>query len=101
VKRFWASWWSGRYADEGCTEHPFKIFVTGTRDRSDGRDEEACVLWLTAEDELHVRSIIMPHFPDYEERFVTLVPDDWTPNNRFPGIELYEAPPREGKAPVW
>lgn len=30
---YWASWYSGNYADEGCTAPPFEFWVTGQRDR--------------------------------------------------------------------
>jgi hypothetical protein len=33
MTRFWVSWWTGNYADEGCTEPPFHFWVTGYRDR--------------------------------------------------------------------
>jgi hypothetical protein len=33
MARQWANWWSGNYADESCTNPPFKIWVSGYRDR--------------------------------------------------------------------
>ncbi|MCP1757883.1 hypothetical protein [Bradyrhizobium elkanii] len=41
MPRHWASWWSGNYADEGCTRPPFKTWVSGTRDRDEERDEQS------------------------------------------------------------
>lgn len=95
-QRFWASWWSGRFTSEGCTQPPYRVFVSGTRDRngSSGLDDESCVLWIEAEDEDAVRTAITPYFPDYEERFVERVGRDWVPGDRWPGITLYVAPIR-------
>lgn len=33
MTKFWTSWYSGNYADEGCTKPPFKFWVSGYRDR--------------------------------------------------------------------
>lgn len=93
MQRYWASWWSGNYADEGCTRTPYRYFVSGMRYRNDGRDEESLCMWFEADSEDAVRAAIMPHFPDYEERFIQAVDDDWKPNDRFPGIELYRIQP--------
>lgn len=29
MNRYWISWYSGNYADEGCTAPPFQFWVTG------------------------------------------------------------------------
>ncbi len=35
MTRYWASWYSGDYEDEGCTTPPFQIWYTGQADRPD------------------------------------------------------------------
>jgi hypothetical protein len=88
--KFWVSWWSGYYEDEGCTAPSFQIFISGYRDRGtdDGRDECSICAWVQAESEEAVIAVIAEHFPDYEMRFCSPVEDEWKPNNRFPGATL-------------
>ena len=91
MKRFWVSWWSGNYADEGCTKPPFQFFVTGYRDRNDdsGKDDCSICAWIEAPSEQSVLDVIQVHFPDYEARFINEVESDFVPNNRFPNATMY------------
>lgn len=85
--RYWCSWWTGNYADEGCTSPPYQVFVSGYRDRNDGsdRDEQSVCALFDAPDEATIRAAVAAHFPDAEWRFVTPTEADWLPNDRFPG----------------
>ena len=87
--RFWASWWSGNYEDEGCTKPPFKFWVSGQRERANddpGSERDECSLCavIDAEDDLAVWNLVKAHFPDYKERFCDPRADDWQPGGRFP-----------------
>lgn len=110
MNRFWVSWVSGYYANEGCTKPPFKVWVTGTTERhqhglSDSKylqftqikneklqqkflttnQKDDCVICaiVIAESEIDVWAIIGKHFPDYSERFCEECADDWAPGDRF------------------
>lgn len=89
AKRYWVSWWSGYYADEGCTAPPFQVWISGSRERaaSDGRDEISLCAVIDAESEKQIWTAVSCHFPDYEPRFCNEMPDGWQPSNRFPGFE--------------
>ena len=84
--RYWASWWSGNYADEGCTETPFEMWVSGQRERADEkRDDCSICAVIDAEDEAAVETLIAAHFPDYEMRFCEAKSSDFSPPpDRFP-----------------
>ncbi len=82
--KFWASWWSGNFANEGCTEPPFHVWVSGERDRADGKDEWSICGHLAFPSEEALRESVAKHYPDCEWRFVKEVGDDFKPNNRFP-----------------
>jgi len=88
MNRYWVSWWSGNYVEEGCTEPPFMYWVSGQRDRGDTeeteRDECSICAVVDSESKDSVWELIAIHFPDYEERFCTLKPNDYVPGNRFP-----------------
>ena len=106
MTKFWTSWWSGYYADEGCTTPPFTIWVTGYRDRDNfgmtaeqyaiyetiepgdaayayvdehARDNCSICALIEAEDEKDVWLLVQKHFPDYEERFCNARPDNFDP----------------------
>jgi len=88
MARYWASWWSGNYADEGCTAPPFEFWVSGQRERRDGGEKDDCSICavIDAEDEDAVEGLIKNHFPDYEMRFCELRASDFFPSpDRFPG----------------
>lgn len=86
--RYWVSWWSGNYADEGCTRPPFPHMISGTRDRNDdsARDEVAMVAWLRARDPDAIWALVRHHFPDAEERFCNPAPVTFAPGSRFPDL---------------
>jgi hypothetical protein len=97
MPRWWVSWWSGNYEDEGCTAPPFDVWQTGHRDRQNdtdnGRDEISFCLWVEAEDEAAIWAAIAKHYPDYEERFCNPCDDDYAPGDRFPGATLQRIEP--------
>ena len=92
--RWWVSWWSGNYADEGCTKPPFKFWDSGHRDRltHDGppRDDMSLCAVIDTEatgsaGEFMVWHLVRDHFPDAEQRFCEPRADDWMPPaDRFP-----------------
>jgi len=89
MKRFWISWWSGNYEDEGCTKPPFQFWVSGQRDRDNDdseseRDECAICAVIDANSEEEIWPVVKKHFPDYEPRFCTEKRPDYVPNDRFP-----------------
>lgn len=110
MKRFWASWWSGNYEDEGCTIPPFKFWVSGQKCRpkhgltdeqfvtykhlededdienflaENGKDDCSICAVIDAENIDAVWELVATHFPDYEERFCEEKPLDFTPGDRF------------------
>jgi len=110
--RFWASWWSGNYADEGCTKPPFETWVTGQRFRQgDGlnkaqleeaskitnqrkydaylnkhsRDDCSMCAVIDAESEDDVEKLVRQHFPDAEMRFCEVRPADYDPRKTSGG----------------
>lgn len=90
LDRYWVSWWSGYYENEGCSEPPFQIWVTGSRDRKqDDKDEQSFCAVIDAGSEHQIRAAIRKYFPDYEMRFCNLVESTWTPeaSGRFPNYE--------------
>jgi len=101
MQRWWVSWWSGYYADEGCTEPPFQVWISGYRDRDNApehcptcgldtkRDRDECSICavIDAESEKQIWEVVAKHFPDYEERFCTPKEQDFEPGDRFPGFE--------------
>jgi len=114
MARYWISWYSGYYADEGCTTPPFQVWITGSRQRpNDGLTAEQMAVHASftdedeAEDYLDEHSkdtaticalvdastedeiweVVRKHFPDYEQRFIEPCPDDHTPGDRFGNFE--------------
>ena len=88
MTRWWVSWWSGNYADEGCTAPPFQVWESGSRDRNDDsdRDDVSLCAVVDAADEAAIWRVVARHFPDYEPRFCNEREADWQPNDRFPGF---------------
>lgn len=90
MNRYWASWWSGNYEDEGCTKPPFNFWNSGQRDRRNAdpeseRDECSLCAIIDAEDENTVEAMIRKHYPDYQMRFCQPKASDWQPaSDRFP-----------------
>lgn len=110
MKRFWVSWYSGNYEDEGCTAPPFKFWVTGQIDRENNgltpdllakyeritdeieadkfleqnsRDDCSICAVIDSENEDDVWELVLKHFPDYKPRFCEIRDSDFQPNNRF------------------
>ena len=85
MKRYWVSWISGDYEDEGCTTPPFKVWITGYRGRVGTNDRDDCTICavIDSEDEDSIWELIGKHFPDYEERFIDERSLDWNPGERF------------------
>ncbi|TCL39973.1 hypothetical protein EV210_101173 [Anaerospora hongkongensis] len=85
MQRFWASWYSGNYADEGCTKPPFKFWISGYSDRNDdsGRDDCAICAVIDATDEEAVWRVVEKHFPDFKKRFCDKKEADYVPGGRF------------------
>jgi hypothetical protein len=115
MTRFWISWFSGGYGDEGCKEQPpFQYWWTGQRDRLNyGLSAEKYAVYLQIKDEaashafidVHGRAdgsacamveannkdeiwpVIARYFPDYKFRFCEECDPDCTPGDRFPNYE--------------
>ena len=102
MTRYWVSWYSGNYADEGCTAPPFTYFTSGYRDRNDDSERDDCTICalIEAEDTKDIWELVEKHFPDYQERFCDECEADWIPNNRFPGATAYTITPIKDDAKV-
>lgn len=110
MARYWVSWWTGNYADEGCTEPSFEHWVTGQKHREDygmteeqltaleqiydedeydkfidkhARDDCSICAIIDAEDEDVVWKLVSKHFPDYKQRFCEIKADDYAAGSRF------------------
>lgn len=91
VRRFWVSWISGNYADEGCTKPPFKFWVSGQMFRNNptldenGEEKNDCTICavIDSESKNDIWKLVKRHFPDYRERFIEEKPADWKPGDRF------------------
>lgn len=110
MRRFWVSWYSGYYADEGCTKPPFRVWITGQaerhnygltnkkyatyckiqdEDRADayldkhGKDTATICAIIDAENEEEIWPVIAKHFPDYKFRFCEERAIDWVVGDRF------------------
>lgn len=88
--RYWVSWFSGNYEDEGCTKPPFEFWVTGQRDRQGNglsqkhaRDDCSLCAVIDAESEDAVWKLVGKHFPDYEVRFLEEKNPNFQPGDRF------------------
>lgn len=86
-KRFWVSWWSGYYEDEGCTQPPFQLWISGERSRADDLTEISIVSVIDAESEEQIWGAVKKHFPDMQPRFCEQTAPDYKPGKRFPGFE--------------
>jgi len=114
MTRYWISWYSGYYADEGCTTPPFQVWITGSRERpnygltperlaeynaftdEDEADEylnehskdtaTICAL-VDAESSDEIWEVIGKYFPDYEERFIEMREANHTLGDRFMDFE--------------
>lgn len=89
MKRYWASWHSTYHVEDGCTAPPFQVWISGHSMDEDAYGIEVCSI-VAVVDALNVRSVwqcVRNHFPDYRERFIEHVPNDYVPGDRFPGFE--------------
>lgn len=116
MNRYWISWYSGYYVDEGCTTPPFQCWITGSMQRPDdglnpemygkyqalrmadedqaddflvmhSRDTAAICAMVDAETEGEVWEVIGKHFPDYRQRFIEPCEPDQIPGDRFGNFE--------------
>ena len=89
LRRFWVSWYSGNYADEGCTRPPYTFWSSGSADRyvngqlDTVRDELTLCAVIDAETADAVWPQIRRYFPDYRERFCEEKAGDFMPGERF------------------
>lgn len=110
MTRYWVSWYSGNYEDEGCTAPPFTFWVSGQCERPNyGLSEEEYATWEAIEDgdesdeylnthardtcticalidapsEEEIWKVVAKHFPDYEYRFCEERATDYTVGDRF------------------
>ena len=111
MAKYWVSWYSGNYADEGCTAPPFKFWVTGScfrpnyglseeeykfsltiddQDEYDeylnehGRDDCTICAAIESDSEAAIWELVAKHFPDYRYRFCEEKDPDFDPHsNRF------------------
>ena len=87
MTRYWVSWYSGNYAEDGCTKPPFKYWCTGYKDHptDDNKDLEILCAVIDAYHEDAVWSLVFRYFPDYTERFCEEREHDYVPSkDRFP-----------------
>lgn len=104
--RYWVSWYSGNYEDEGCTKPPFTFWISGYSFReknglsdeqyefsmtiedeneyynyidTHGRDDCTICALIDANSEDEIWPVVAKHFPDYRVRFCELRSDDYDP----------------------
>lgn len=92
MKRFWVSWISGYYGDEGCTTPPFQVWISGQMCRrphlpqafESGNEKDDCIICavIDAEKEEDIWPVVANHFPDYEQRFCEEREPDYVPGGR-------------------
>ena len=114
MNRYWVSWYSGYYEDEGCTEPPFQVWITGSRQRPDdgltptelaeyqriedpdeasefldehSRDTATICAMIDSESEDEIWQVIGKHFPDYRQRFIEPCEPGQIPGDRFGNFE--------------
>lgn len=115
MNRYWISWYSGNYADEGCTKPPFQFWTSGYRAREnyglteeqyteylkiadedeggeflDTYSRDTCTLcaMVDAENEDQIWEAVAKYFPDQEYRFCELQTDPAaTTGDRFPDFQ--------------
>jgi len=87
MKRYWVSWWSGNYENEGCSKPVFQVWVSGERDREAGGTELSLCAVIDAHNEAEIWTAINKHFPDCELRFCEIREAGWIPGARFPGYD--------------
>lgn len=115
MTRYWVSWYSGNYEDEGCTKPPFTFWVSGQCFReNDGltpeqkefadqiededeyddyldehsRDDCTICALIDAPSEEAIWEVVVKHFPDYRQRFIEERAADYLPGDRFTAGEV-------------
>ena len=96
TKRYWVSWYSGNYADEGCTRPPYTTWITGSAERQRGagnadadadadaeRDDLTFCAVIDAASADDVWARVGRHFPDFRQRFCDEKAADFAPGERF------------------
>lgn len=84
MKKYWVSWVSGYYSDEGCSKPPYPVWITGQLERPAGlRSDCTICAVIQAENEEEVWNSVAKHFPDYQTRFIIEKDSNWIPGNRF------------------
>jgi len=97
MKKYWISFYSGYYSDEGCSKPPFQVWISGQLERrphlpqtfENGNSKDDCSICalVEANDEDEIWKSVKKYFPDYEERFCKEVKDNYKPNDRFPDFQ--------------
>lgn len=97
MQKYWISFYSGYYEDEGCSKPPFQVWMSGQCERRthlpqvfENGYEKDDGIWCALVESHNTENIwktVEKHFPDYEERFCHEVESDWIPNDRFPDFQ--------------
>jgi len=115
MNRYWVSWYSGNYSDEGCSAPPFQFWTSGYRSRpryglndelytqllkinneeerqdfldENSRDDCTICAMVDAENEDEIWRAVTKYFPDQEYRFCELQVDPTAASgDRFIGFE--------------
>lgn len=115
MKRFWISWYSGGYEDEGCVdEPPFQYWWSGQRERPNyglsaenlaeylkivdetegwafldkhGRSDGTACAMVEAESIDEIWQVVGKYFPDYKERFCEEQEANAVTGDRFGNFE--------------
>lgn len=98
MNRYWVSWISGYYSDEGCSKPPFKVWISGQMERRSGHpskfegtenEKDDCTIcsMIDAHSEEEIWEAVKKYFPDYAPRFIEPRASDAKPGDRFPGFD--------------
>lgn len=89
MKRYWVSWWSGEFEEDGCTPPPFRLmmFCTGHRGEDDAGQFSLCLL-VESQSADDVWQMILRHYPDAELRFCDETAEGLE-SDRFPGRQVW------------
>lgn len=114
LNRYWVSWWSGNYENEGCKAPPFDFWISGQRERMNnglaqeqydfsrkirdqdeyddyinkhGKDDCSICALIDASNEDEIWQEVAKYFPDYDVRFCEQKESDYSPGagGRFTG----------------
>ena len=88
MPKYFISWFSGNYSDEGCTEPSFKVWITHKEKRRKSgigwfdenglpKEDSTIVTLIEAESEENVWKLIAKYYPDYTKRFIYPIEEDW------------------------